>query len=602
MCSGVLDATSTGPQLERSRDSVRQLIRCWPVGSRGWKNGGVGNDTESERAAAFRLAANGDITGAIRILRLIAEASGDPEDRLVLGRMAYLAADYSDAQAQLENAYREFQARHLPRRASMAAVALGRLYFDGLEDQVLGRGWLTRAVSLLDHEEPCVERGYAVLGLMGASVSSADELEANAAIALDLAHQFSDRDLECKALGDSGLALVSMGRIRDGMVRLDEAFTMIISGDSTDPSVVGQVLCGLLSACDRCGDVIRAESWLRYIEDSSARRKSGPSLHLAAHCWSAFGSVLCHVGRWQEAETALRMGLARGDASVRHTKLATRAALAELWIRQGRLEEAVGLIDKHVDRVEITGPRARLYLAQGRSELAAAVARQALRQLHGDRLRSAALLLILVEAELGGGNYEAAEEAARLLQQLSDGADVPAVAAQAALGMSKTAAAKADLRLAARHLDTGLAALPADSWPLLRAALHLELARVQSGMAPADAIVNAQAALSIYEAVGAPEASAAADLLRASGVAVTVAPPPGTALDVLSRREHEVLDLVAQGMTNPAIARALFISAKTAEHHVGSILAKLGLRNRTEAAVFAASFQISQQTASTARR
>jgi len=185
----------------------------------------VGNDTESERAAAFRLAANGDITGAIRILRLIAEASGDPEDRLVLGRMAYLAADYSDAQAQLENAYREFQARRLPRRASMAAVALGRLYFDGLEDQVLGRGWLTRAVRLLDHEEPCVERGYAVLGLMGTSVASADELEANAAIALDLAHQFSDRDLECKALGDSGLALVSMGRIRDGMARLDEAFT-----------------------------------------------------------------------------------------------------------------------------------------------------------------------------------------------------------------------------------------------------------------------------------------------------------------------------------------------------------------------------------------
>jgi hypothetical protein len=113
----------------------------------------VGNDTVPERAAAFRLAANGDILGAIRILRLIAEASGDPEDRLVLGRMAYLAADYADAQAQLESPYRAFQARRLPRRASMAAVALGRLYFDGLEDQVLGRGWLTRAVRLLDHTQ-----------------------------------------------------------------------------------------------------------------------------------------------------------------------------------------------------------------------------------------------------------------------------------------------------------------------------------------------------------------------------------------------------------------------------------------------------------------
>ena len=105
-------------------------------------------------------------------------------------------------------------------------------------------------------------KGYAVIGLMGASVASAEELDACARIALELAHRFQDRNLECKALGDSGLALVSMGRIRDGMTRLDEAFTMIIAGDCKDPSVIGQVVCGMLSACDRCGDVIRAESCL----------------------------------------------------------------------------------------------------------------------------------------------------------------------------------------------------------------------------------------------------------------------------------------------------------------------------------------------------
>ena len=55
----------------------------------------------------------------------------------------------------------------------------------------------------------------------------------------------------------------------------------------------------------------------------------------------------------------------------------------------------------------------------------------------------------------------------------------------------------------------------------------------------------------------------------------------------LSEREVEVLRLVAAGFTNPQIAAALYISRKTAEHHVSSILVKLGVTSRTEAAAAA---------------
>jgi DNA-binding CsgD family transcriptional regulator len=575
---------------------AKSRLICGDVLTEGETIAPVATDVASERAAAMRQVASGDLASALVILRRLVDVSDDPEDRLLVGSLAYVATDFGESQVQLQRAYRDFQSRGLPRRAAMAATALANLHFDGLEEPAVGRGWLARAMRLVEDEDPCVEKGYVLVGLMGASVSSTDELETSARIALDLARRFDDRNLECKALGDSGLALVSLGRVQDGMARLDEAFAMIVGGDCWDPSVISQVVCGMLSACDRCGDVERAESWLRTIERSTPNQNQIPAVHLFAHCWSAFGSVLCQVGRWSEAERALRMGVAGGESSFRHLRFATRAALADLWIRQGRLDEAARLIDQSVDRVEIMGPCVRLYLAEGRYDLAAALARQALRLLSGDQLRSATLLLGLVEAELGRSNPGGAVEAAEQLRDLSEGAELPSVQAQAALGLGKAAAACAELDSAMHYFEAGLDALPGKSWPLIRAALHLELARASAMRAPAEAVVNAQAALSIYQRLGAPEASRAADLLRSLGIQVSAPPRPPAPLDTLTAREREVLSLLAEGMSNPAIAERLVITPKTVEHHVSSILDKLSLRNRTEAATYAASFRITRRT------
>jgi two-component system response regulator DevR len=64
-------------------------------------------------------------------------------------------------------------------------------------------------------------------------------------------------------------------------------------------------------------------------------------------------------------------------------------------------------------------------------------------------------------------------------------------------------------------------------------------------------------------------------------------PPKDTELDALTTQEQKILDLIGQGMTNRQIAEAMFLAEKTVKNYVSSMLAKLGLTSRTQAAIFA---------------
>jgi DNA-binding NarL/FixJ family response regulator len=92
--------------------------------------------------------------------------------------------------------------------------------------------------------------------------------------------------------------------------------------------------------------------------------------------------------------------------------------------------------------------------------------------------------------------------------------------------------------------------------------------------------------LAAFERLGATaDADAAAAFLRQLGAKGRTGPKD---VGLLSKREQEVLRLIAAGLSNAEIAGRLFISVKTAGHHVSNILSKLGLRSRTEAAAYAA--------------
>jgi DNA-binding CsgD family transcriptional regulator len=89
-----------------------------------------------------------------------------------------------------------------------------------------------------------------------------------------------------------------------------------------------------------------------------------------------------------------------------------------------------------------------------------------------------------------------------------------------------------------------------------------------------------------FEAIGAQLGMRRAQaVLRGLGVRL---PREGHGAGVLSPREIEVADLVAEGLSNPAIARRLYVSRATVASHVAHILTKLGFSSRAQIAVWAA--------------
>jgi DNA-binding CsgD family transcriptional regulator len=100
-------------------------------------------------------------------------------------------------------------------------------------------------------------------------------------------------------------------------------------------------------------------------------------------------------------------------------------------------------------------------------------------------------------------------------------------------------------------------------------------------------------ALLIFERLGAsPAAQLLRKQLRAQGVrGVPRGARPSTRANEygLTRRESQILELLAQGLRNAVIAKRLFLSTKTVDHHVSAILSKLGVPSRAEAVAMARS-------------
>ena len=506
-----------------------------------------------------------------------ARADESPEILFGLGVALWWLGEIRESVRCFEQSYAAFRRRSDPVQAANAALELSFLYHENLGNHAAAAGWMARAARLVDEFdlEPLQGR---VLLIKACCCSDPDQSETWARQAQQLANGLEDRDLELCALSLIGAALVDQGRIDEGIPLIDEAMAGALAGEGQLDTVV-VTTCKMMQSCDRCADFQRAVQWVRATAQF-VERYGCP--YLNATCRAHYGGVLFATGDWQSAEKELRVALELSGDAMPALRGEALARLAELRLAQGRIEEAERLLAGFEDHEAAAPVYARIYLLQGKLALAVAAIQRRLDVIGGeDRLESAELLELLGETEIGQGQVEGAAERGRKLAEMGSTIGCRAMFARGERLRGHALAASAD-EAAKRHLSAALYEFARLEMPFEMARTRLLLAQALRELDPEVAEAEARAALVIFENLGANEnAGGAATLLRE--IETKTRKQIGKATG-LSRREAEVLRLVAQGMSNQDIAHRLSLSKHTVHRHVSSILTKLDLRSRAAAA------------------
>jgi class 3 adenylate cyclase len=381
-------------------------------------------------------------------------------------------------------------------------MALAKDYFSKGAATV-GRAWVARAERLLESDQDSLEHAYLLRLQAVLSYEGRHDYETAldyASQALDAATRYRDQDLMAMSLLDKGRALVSLGRVDEGMEHLEEAAVGALGGD-LQPYATSVVFCNTISVCRHIADYGRAGDW------SEAAKRWCQRQEIAGFpgmCRVYRAEIMRLRGDWTEAEVEARKACEElRDFSVEYAAAAFYE-VGEVRLRVGDLEAADEAFSAaHELGLDPQPGLSRLWLQRGETSAAFASIARALAE-DPPELDRARLLPAQVEIAIAAGDLDSARSAAEELRSIAVKFSTPALEARAVDAEGRVALEAGDGAAAVTLLRKARSLWQQLDAPYEVASTRMVLADAYRTLADEEqALLELKAACTVFEKLGA---------------------------------------------------------------------------------------------------
>ena len=499
----------------------------------------------------------------------------------VLATVAFLIGRDPVALDAFQRAHQSFRESSDVGPAARCAFWLGYvLMLSGRLAEAMG--WWTRGQRLLDEDGPKrVEHGYLLIPPALRELNGGDPRSAYEGFGevMAIAHRFDDPDLLAWSRVGSGKALVKMGEVGRGMTMLDEAMVAVTVGDIS-PMVTGRIYCAVLITCREAFDLRRAQEWTAAFSRWCATQQGLKPYR--GQCLVHRSEIMQLHGEWSEAIDEVRQACAHlSDPPGDPVLGMAQYQMGELLRLRGEYARAEEAYRRAGECGHFVQPGlALLRMAQGRINDAVAAIRRVAAESESDRTERARVLAAFIKIMLAAGDTGAARTAMEELEQLASEFDAVYLHAVAAAARGAVALAEGDAHGACASFRRAWHAWQDLDAPYEAAEVRLSMTKACRELGDHDtAEMELSAARRAFESLDAAPALQVAVELSLNEL--------GTTKTGLTRRELDVLRLVASGATNREVAQALAISEKTVARHLSNMFVKLRVTSRASVTAYA---------------